>query len=80
MQFSCLLEKLVTQSKTLGITMKAMQDELTLEIWTNGSITPHEAISEGSEILTSLFSPFKEIDFKSKETKINHQRLKLIKY
>ena len=46
---------------------EAIQDELTLEIWTNGSITPHEAISEGSEILTSLFSPFKEIDFKSKE-------------
>jgi DNA-directed RNA polymerase subunit alpha len=46
---------------------ETMQDELTLEIWTNGSITPHEAISEGSEILTSLFSPFKEIDFKSKE-------------
>jgi len=46
---------------------ETVQDELTLEIWTNGSITPHEAISEGSEILTSLFSPFKEIDFKSKE-------------
>jgi DNA-directed RNA polymerase subunit alpha len=46
---------------------ETIQDELTLEIWTNGSITPHEAISEGSEILTNLFSPFKEIDFKSKE-------------
>ena len=31
------------------------------------AITPHEAISEGSEILTSLFSPLREIDFKSKE-------------
>jgi len=46
---------------------ETMQDELTLEIWTNGSITPHEAISEGSEILTNLFSPLREIDFKSKE-------------
>lgn len=47
---------------------ETMQDELTLEIWTNGSITPHEAISEGSEILTNLFSPLREIDFKSKES------------
>ena len=47
---------------------ESLQDELTLEIWTNGSITPHEAISEGSEILTSLFSPLKQIDFKSKES------------
>jgi len=46
---------------------ESVQDELTLEIWTNGSLTPHEAISEGSEILTSLFSPLREIDFKSKE-------------
>jgi DNA-directed RNA polymerase subunit alpha len=46
---------------------ESIQDELTLEIWTNGSITPHEAISEGSEILTSLFSPLKQIDFKSRE-------------
>jgi DNA-directed RNA polymerase subunit alpha len=57
---------------------EVMHDELTLEIWTNGSITPHEAISEGSEILTNLFSPLKDINFKSKEnddkssdTKIN---------
>ena len=57
---------------------EVMHDELTLEIWTNGSITPHEAISEGSEILTNLFSPLKDISFKSKEnddkssdTKIN---------
>ena len=47
---------------------EALKDELTLEIWTNGSITPHEAISEGSEILTSLFSPLRQIDFKSKES------------
>jgi DNA-directed RNA polymerase subunit alpha len=57
---------------------EVMHDELTLEIWTNGSITPHEAVSEGSEILTNLFSPLKDINFKSKEnddkssdTKIN---------
>ena len=49
--------------------MKALQGRTdTLEIWTNGSITPHEAISEGSEILTSLFSPLRQIDFKSKES------------
>ena len=44
-----------------------LQEELKMEIWTNGSITPHEAISEGASILTELFSPLKEIDFKSKD-------------
>ena len=54
-----------------------IQDELTLEIWTNGSITPHEAISEGSEILTGLFSPLKDIDFKSKETEDKSSETKI---
>jgi len=44
-----------------------LQEELKMEIWTNGSITPHEAISEGANILIELFSPVKEIDFKSKD-------------
>ena len=56
---------------------EGIQDELTLEIWTNGSITPHEAISEGSEILTELFSPLKEIDFKSKETEDKSSETKI---
>ncbi len=34
-----------------------LADRLILEIWTNGSIKPEEALSEASKILVDLFSP-----------------------
>nr|YP_010337006.1 RNA polymerase alpha subunit [Madagascaria erythrocladioides]UNJ16591.1 RNA polymerase alpha subunit [Madagascaria erythrocladioides] len=40
-----------------------LQDSLTLEVWTNGSISPQEAITNGAEVLTSLFIPLKQINF-----------------
>ncbi len=55
-----------------------IKDRLILEVWTNGSITPKEAVSQSSSILTNLFSPLKNIHFKSEkdyekedESKIN---------
>jgi len=45
----------------------SLKDRLTLEIWTNGSISPQEAIGQSSTILTNLFSPLKTIHFKSEE-------------
>jgi len=45
----------------------SLKDKLTLEIWTNGSISPQEAIGESSTILTNLFNPLKTIHFKSEE-------------
>jgi DNA-directed RNA polymerase subunit alpha len=55
-----------------------IKDRLILEVWTNGSITPKEAISQSSVILTNLFNPLKNIHFKSEkdyekedESKIN---------
>ncbi|WP_448570111.1 DNA-directed RNA polymerase subunit alpha [Trichothermofontia sp.] len=36
-------------------------DRLLLEVWTNGSYTPKEALSQAAEILTNLFSPLKDI-------------------
>ena len=45
----------------------SLKDKLTLEIWTNGSISPQEAIGESSIILTNLFNPLKTIHFKSEE-------------
>ena len=45
----------------------SLKDKLTLEIWTNGSISPQEAIGQSSTILTNLFSPLKTIHFKSEE-------------
>jgi DNA-directed RNA polymerase subunit alpha len=55
-----------------------LQDKLIIEVWTNGSISPKEAISQSSTILTNLFTPLKTINFKSdnntdleEESKVN---------
>lgn len=37
------------------------KDKLTLEIWTNGSIKPEEALSEAAEIIVDLFNPLKDL-------------------
>ena len=42
-----------------------MQEQLLLEVWTNGSIDPQNAVSQGAKILTELLNPLKEINFKS---------------
>ena len=41
-----------------------IEEKLILEIWTNGSLSPQEAISKGSYILTNLFHPLTHIHFK----------------
>nr|YP_009396866.1 RNA polymerase a-subunit [Ophidocladus simpliciusculus]ARW66052.1 RNA polymerase a-subunit [Ophidocladus simpliciusculus] len=43
-----------------------IEERLFLEIWTNGSLSPQEAISQGAYILTKLFHPLTNINFKSK--------------
>jgi len=60
------------------IDLTETTEKLFIEIWTNGSISPQEAISEGAKILTNLFYPLTNINFKihnneieSKEKKIN---------
>nr|YP_010171022.1 RNA polymerase subunit alpha [Chondria tumulosa]QSD57163.1 RNA polymerase subunit alpha [Chondria tumulosa] len=42
------------------------EEKLFIEIWTNGSLSPQEAISQGANILTNLFHPLTNINFKSK--------------
>lgn len=32
-----------------------------MEVWTNGSLTPQEALSQAANILVDLFNPLKEI-------------------
>ncbi len=39
------------------------KDRLILEIWTNGSLTPQEALSQAARILVGLFSPLQEVSF-----------------
>lgn len=39
----------------------AVRDRLTLEIWTNGSIKPEEALSQAAAIAVELFNPLKDL-------------------
>ncbi len=39
------------------------KDRLIMEIWTNGSLTPQEALSQAASILVDLFNPLKDISF-----------------
>ncbi len=39
------------------------QDRLTLEIWTNGSLTPQESLSQAARILVELFVPLQDVTF-----------------
>lgn len=38
------------------------KDRLVLEIWTNGSVNPKEALSQASEIVVGLFNPLKDLN------------------
>ncbi|MBF2034942.1 MAG: DNA-directed RNA polymerase subunit alpha [Leptolyngbyaceae cyanobacterium T60_A2020_046] len=42
------------------------KDRLLLEVWTNGSITPQQAMSEAAAILVDLFSPLKDVTLEPK--------------
>lgn len=39
------------------------RDRLIMEVWTNGSLTPQEALSQAANILVDLFNPLKDITF-----------------
>lgn len=39
------------------------KDRLVMEVWTNGSLTPQEALSQAADILVDLFNPLREITF-----------------
>nr|YP_009296912.1 DNA-directed RNA polymerase alpha subunit [Bangiopsis subsimplex]AOM66255.1 DNA-directed RNA polymerase alpha subunit [Bangiopsis subsimplex]ARO90383.1 DNA-directed RNA polymerase subunit alpha [Bangiopsis subsimplex] len=40
------------------------KETLLLEVWTNGSLTPQEAVSQSASLLTKLFNSLKNLDFK----------------
>nr|YP_009395233.1 RNA polymerase a-subunit [Bryothamnion seaforthii]ARW64001.1 RNA polymerase a-subunit [Bryothamnion seaforthii] len=50
------------------ISSTKIEEKLFLEIWTNGSLSPQEAISQGANILTKLFHPLTNINFTYKNT------------
>nr|YP_010032348.1 RNA polymerase alpha subunit [Schizocladia ischiensis]QOW07555.1 RNA polymerase alpha subunit [Schizocladia ischiensis] len=45
------------------------KEQLILDIWTNGSITPQEALSQAANILIQWLEPIKNIDTNLKESK-----------
>ena len=55
------------------ISSTEVEEKLFVEICTDGSISPQEAISQGAHILTNLFHPLTNINFKSTE---NHSETK----
>nr|YP_009295268.1 RNA polymerase alpha subunit [Dasya binghamiae]AOH77280.1 RNA polymerase alpha subunit [Dasya binghamiae] len=54
----------IIEEKKINAT--TIEEKLFLEIWTNGSVSPQEAISQGANILTNLFHPLTHINFKAK--------------
>jgi DNA-directed RNA polymerase subunit alpha len=49
------------------ITGTALQkDRLIMEIWTNGGMTPQQAMSEAADILVDLFNPLKDVTLEPK--------------
>nr|YP_009498014.1 RpoA [Gracilaria changii]ART65277.1 RpoA [Gracilaria changii] len=51
------------EEKKINSTL--IQENLSLEVWTNGSLSPQEAISQGAQVLTKLFYPLTNLNFKS---------------
>jgi DNA-directed RNA polymerase subunit alpha len=43
------------------------KDRLVMEVWTDGSLTPQEALSQAANILVDLFNPLREITFEPTE-------------
>lgn len=42
------------------------KDRLIMEIWTNGSVTPQQSMSEAADILVDLFHPLKDVTLEPK--------------
>nr|YP_009732335.1 RNA polymerase alpha subunit [Gracilaria textorii]QHS70891.1 RNA polymerase alpha subunit [Gracilaria textorii] len=53
----------IVEEKKISPTL--IQEKLSLEVWTNGSLSPQEAISQGAQVLTNLFYPITNLNFKS---------------
>nr|YP_009105939.1 alpha subunit of RNA polymerase [Gloeotilopsis sterilis]AIT94792.1 alpha subunit of RNA polymerase [Gloeotilopsis sterilis] len=56
-----------------------LKDRIILEIWTNGSIHPRQAIHNAAKILVQLFSPFQEAQ-PLKSLFLNTKNIKVLNY
>jgi DNA-directed RNA polymerase subunit alpha len=48
----------------IRVNPQLIREKLSIELWTNGSLSPQEALSQGATVLTNLFYPLRRIDFK----------------
>ncbi|WP_088242734.1 DNA-directed RNA polymerase subunit alpha [Calothrix rhizosoleniae] len=58
----------VEEARTEGGIPK---DRLLLEVWTNGSLSPQEALSSAATILVDLFNPLKDISIEQADTVVD---------
>lgn len=58
----------VEEARTEGGIPK---DRLLLEVWTNGSLSPQEALSSAATILVDLFNPLKDISIEQTDTVVD---------
>lgn len=49
------------------------KDRLIMEIWTNGSLTPQEALSQAANVLVDLFNPLKDITFEPSDDDLSSE-------
>jgi DNA-directed RNA polymerase subunit alpha (EC 2.7.7.6) len=55
------VKKVKTEVKEIRMADGVERESLTIDIWTNGSISPQEALSQAASILVGLFVPLEEI-------------------
>lgn len=70
------VEKLGTDIDSLNAGNKdnnAGKEQITLDIWTNGSITPNQAIIEGANIINSWFDSIKSFALKEQQPEIKNE-------
>jgi DNA-directed RNA polymerase subunit alpha len=74
------IRRVVYKIETSDREEKVSQEQLILDVWTNGSITPTEAISSASKMISTWFKGFENIDQQSlpKETLTQERDIKLL--
>nr|YP_009628819.1 RNA polymerase subunit alpha [Balbiania investiens]QBX88602.1 RNA polymerase subunit alpha [Balbiania investiens] len=61
----------------IRISPQLVKEKLSIELWTNGSLSPQEALSQGATVLTNLFYPLRRIDFKPIEDSSTKEQQKI---
>lgn len=68
------VQKLNYVVEEVKINTQTTQEKLLIELWTNGSLSPQEALSQAATILTNLFYSLCEIGYKSIENPPEEQQ------